>query len=163
MNLLLLMVAFMITDLSNDLLKSIPINLPMTVFAQSTNSTPNIEIKKVTLLAREEKNPPIGQPPTPDRDIGFASVFVRLENNKQTVSKITITGISIVNANNQIEDFEFFQKEITLRPLENSEHVFELRNKIGYFASDRVKAVVTYQIDNQVSFIDSEVVKVSRL
>ncbi len=140
-------------------------NSPMIVVSQATNPSQNqnIEIQKVTLLAREQKNSPTGQPPTPNRDIGFASVFFRLSNPVEKDSKLTILSIKIVNVEDQqLQDFEDSQKEITLRPLQNSEIPFYLTNKTGYLGNDKVKAVITYQIGNQITFVESEPVTVER-
>jgi hypothetical protein len=134
----------------------------MTIFAQSQNSKPSIEITKVSLIAREEKTPPIGQPSNSNRDIGFASVSLRLNNHREVESQMTVIGISIVDTNNQIEEFEFTKREIKLRPLENLEEVLQLRNKRGYITGDRVKAVITYQIGDHVGFMESETVEIVR-
>ena len=36
-------------------------------------------LSRVTLMAKEDRIPPLGIPQNPNRDIGFASVFVRLD------------------------------------------------------------------------------------
>jgi hypothetical protein len=156
---------FASTVFSNYVHKPVAINQPNNVMpSPQSTQLKNINLTKITLLAREEKRPPIGQPPTPNRDIGFASVFIRLENPVQENSKITIQGIEIVNVtDNQFQSFSFYPQEILLKPLENSQQVFHLKNKTGYMGQDKVKAVVTYQIDNQVSFVTSEPVEINRL
>jgi hypothetical protein len=140
-------------------------NQPDNIMTSAQITQPqNIKFTKVTLLAREETRPPIGQPPIPNRDIGFASVFIRLENAVEDNSKILIQGIEIVNVtDNQFQSFTFSPQEILLKPLENSEEVFHLKNKTGYMGQDKVRAVITYQIDNQVSFTTSEPVEINRL
>jgi hypothetical protein len=40
--------------------------------------------------------------------------------------------------------------------------VLQLTNKIGYIGSDKVKAIVTYKIAENISIIESEPVEVSR-
>jgi hypothetical protein len=140
------------------------VNSLISKVAKLTKNFKPVQIQKVTLVAREEKNPPRGQPHTPNRDIGFATVFIRSENHKEEDSKITIMNIQIVNvSDSKLQDFKYPQKEIMLHPLENSEQAFEIKNKTGYSGNDQVKAVVTYQIDNQVSSITSEPVTIYRL
>jgi hypothetical protein len=119
-------------------------------------------IKKVTLLAREEKTPPIGQPLTHNRDIGFASVFIHLENpDKERNSRVIIQNIEIVNySEGQLQNFIYLPTEIVLRPLENSKQLFALKNKTGYLGQEKVKAIVTYQTGNEVNLISSEPIEV---
>lgn len=129
----------------------------------AAQESPDIKVIKVTLLAREEKTPPIGEPSKPNRDIGFASVFVRLTNLKESDSKITIQNIKIINLfNNKSQNFSFSPREIILHPLENAEEVFHLKNKTGYLGEDPVKAIVTYRIGNLVREINSDVTEVQR-
>jgi len=115
------------------------------------------------LLATEEIRPPLGVKPDPTRDIGFASVFLSLENHQETNQTITIQNIEIRNvSDNQLQDFSFESKEIELKPLENSVIDIHLTNKTGYLGQDQVKAIVTYQIGDQVYTIESEFVEVDR-
>jgi hypothetical protein len=46
---------------------------------------------KVSLLSQENKLPPLGIPPQPNRDIGFATVFVSLENHQQTTHRCCLS------------------------------------------------------------------------
>ena len=120
-------------------------------------------IKKVTLIAREQNLPPLGVPVNPQRNIGFASVFVRLENPKQTLVTIKILKIEIRNlSSGQLQDFQQPPKEIQLKPLENSELVFQLTNKTGFTAKDKVQAIVTYNIGEQRNIIESQFVEINR-
>ncbi|MUG96599.1 hypothetical protein F7734_31390 [Scytonema sp. UIC 10036] len=165
MNKILLLAILFSTTLTSYSHTVSAMNLPTIVVSQAMKPSPNqnIEIQSVTLLAKEQKNSPIGQPPTSNRDIGFASVFFRLSNTVEKDSKITILSIKIVNVKDeQLQDFAYSQKEITLRPLQNSEIPFYLTNKTGYLGSDKVKAVITYQIGNQIRFVESEPVTVER-
>ncbi|WP_334949428.1 hypothetical protein [Nostoc sp.] len=122
----------------------------------------NSLIKKVTLIARQENLPPLGIPHNPQRNIGFASVFIRLENPQTNSVTIKISQVEIRNLlDGKLQNFQFQYKEIELKPLENSEIVVELTNKSGYTGHDRVKAVVTYHIENQSKTIESEAVAVN--
>jgi hypothetical protein len=118
-------------------------------------------LSKVTLMAKEETLPPLGVPKNPNRDIGFASVFVRLENPQEKTIKVMIEKIEIRNEyDGKLQFFTFSPQTIELKPLENSEIAFQLSNKIGYGGQEKVKAIVTYRIGNQVKVIDSEAVSV---
>lgn len=138
-------------------------NSSLVMASEKTKQSQSVQITQVTLLAREEKTPPVGQPPTPNRDIGFASVFLRLENPQEENYQISIQNIKIVNVSNgRAQNFSYSPQTITMRPLENSEQAFHLKNKTGYQGTNKVKAVITYQIGNQVNVMTSAPVKVDR-
>ncbi|MDB9460231.1 hypothetical protein PN480_15275 [Dolichospermum circinale CS-1225] len=120
-------------------------------------------VKKVTLIAREENLPPLGVPIDPQRNIGFASVFLRLENPQLTSVTVTVTKVEIRNlSNEELQSFQHLPHKIQLKPLENSEVVLQLTNKSGYIGRNQVKAIVTYQIGDETSIVESEPVEVSR-
>ncbi|MDB9535831.1 hypothetical protein PN451_08265 [Dolichospermum planctonicum CS-1226] len=120
-------------------------------------------VKKVTLIAREENLPPLGVPIDPQRNIGFASVFLRLENPQLTPVTVTVTKVEIRSlSSGKLQNFQHSPQEIQLKPLENSEVVLQLINKSGYIGSDQVKAIVTYKIAEETNIIESEPVEVSR-
>ncbi|MBD0265779.1 MAG: hypothetical protein ICV78_24570 [Tolypothrix sp. Co-bin9] len=122
----------------------------------------NSLIKKVTLIARQENLPPLGIPRDPQRNIGLASVFILLENPQTNNVTVKISKVEIRNLlDGKLQDFQSQYKEIELKPLENSEILVELTNKSGYIGHDRVKAVVTYHIENQSKTIESEAVAVN--
>lgn len=56
----------------------------------------------------------------------------------------------------------FESKQVELKPLENSVIDIHLTNKTGYLGQERVKALVTYQIGNQMEKIESEAVDIGR-
>ncbi len=132
--------------------------------SETTMLTPtNTIIQRVNLLAREENLPPPGVIPDPDRDIGFATVFIYLENKYQKDIKVKVNRVEILNVSDEtLQDFSSPPKDIHLKPLENSEISFDLSNKTGYVGQDRVKAVVTYQIGDRINIIESEPVEVDR-
>ena len=130
--------------------------------ALTMNSNKSL-VKKVTLIAREENLPPLGVPIDPQRNIGFASVFLRLENPQLTSVTVRVTKVEIRSlSNGELQNFQQSLQEIQLKPLENSEVVLQLTNKSGYIGRDQVKAIVTYQIAEEISIIESEAVEVSR-
>jgi len=118
---------------------------------------------KVSLLSQENKLPPVGIPPQPNRDIGFATVFISLENHQQKNQTVIIKKIEVRNvSDHKLQSFSFQPKQIELKPLENSVIDIHLSNKIGYSGKDQVKAIITYQIGSQVNKIESEAVEVDR-
>jgi len=130
--------------------------------APTMNSNRSL-VKKVTLVAREENLPPLGVPIDPQRNIGFASVFLRLENPQLTPVTVTVTKVEIRNlSNEELQSFQHSPQEIQLKPLENSEVVLQLTNKSGYIGRDQVKAIVTYEIAEKTSIIESTAVEVGR-
>ena len=130
--------------------------------APTMNSNKSL-VKKVILIAREENLPPLGVPIDPQRNIGFASVFLRLENPQVTPVTVTVTKVEIRNlSNEELQSFQQSPQEIQLKPLENSEVVLQLTNKSGYIGRDQVKAIVTYKIAEETNIIESEPVEVSR-
>jgi hypothetical protein len=60
-------------------------------------SVTDISIKSVTLTASEENRPPVGVPPNQKRDIGFASVFLCIENSREENATLLIECIEIPN------------------------------------------------------------------
>ena len=118
---------------------------------------------KVSLLASEEKLSPIGIDPDANRDIGFATVFLNLENHQEKNQTITIQNIEIRSiTDNQIQPFAFTSKQIKLHPLENAMIDIRLSNQTGYIGKDRVKAVVTYQIGDRLAQVESNNVDIER-
>jgi hypothetical protein len=129
--------------------------------ALTMNSNKSL-VKKVTLIAREENLPPLGVPIDPQRNIGFASVFLRLENPQLTPVTVTVNKVEIRSLSSvKLQNFQYSLQEIQLKPLENSEVVLQLTNKSGYISRDQVKAIVTYQVGDETSIIESEPVEVS--
>lgn len=161
--LFLLSTIFLAFPTAGNIQNSIINNHTGSMVVQKNTESPEIQVIKVTLLAREESTPPIGETPLANRDMGFASVFIRLKNLQQADSKITIKNLKIVNViDGRVQNFIFSPQEFVLRPLENAEQVFHLRNKTGYLGKDTVKAIVTYQIGNLVSEINSDATPVTR-
>ena len=133
--------------------------------SQAAMASTNVHIKSVTLLARERKKDFFsGSPLQPNRDIGFASVFVRIDNPKEENASLIIQSIEVRNASNEkVQMASQASEEIQLKPLEHYENVFPLTNKTGYSGRDRVKAVITYKVKEQVQVIESPPVEVDRL
>ena len=114
--------------------------------------------------------PPKGVRPQPNRDIGFASVFLRIENTKEENTILTIKNVEIRNASDGTvqafsrppQEIHSIPEEIRLTPLANAEIGFHFTNKTGYLGQDKVRAIVTYQIGEQVSVVMSDPVEVNR-
>ena len=131
---------------------------------QMMSSPTDISISRVTLLAREEKQLPPGAAPDQNRDIGFASVFLRLKNPTEANAKLIIKKIEIRHAfNGQIQMAQLSPQEILLRPLENAETVFQLTNKTGFSRHNRVKAILTIQTGDTEAVIETNPVEIERL
>jgi hypothetical protein len=120
-------------------------------------------LKSLSLSPREAVFPPDGVPPDPNRDLGFATVFLTLENITETAIAVKIQKVEIHNAtDNRPQPFSHTAQEILLKPLEQSKLAFHLTNKTGYVGRDRVKAVVTLQIGDRVVVVESDAVAVDR-
>lgn len=120
-------------------------------------------VKAVTLMAREEKTPPPGQPVTPDRPIGFAAVFLQIENPTQEAMTVVIEKIQIRDAlTGQVKIESEAPQSVHLRPLENSTNDFHLTSRVGYGVGDHLKAVVTYQVNGQRQVIESGPIAIER-
>jgi hypothetical protein len=119
--------------------------------------------RRVELYAREEKHPPKGVEPQADRDIGFATVVLRLDNPYQETISLTIHKIEIRNvSDHRVQPFNYSPQEILLAPLENGEFAFQSTNKTGYVGRDLVEAVVTYRVGNRTKVVVSEPVEIDR-
>ncbi|WP_041933224.1 hypothetical protein [Gloeothece verrucosa] len=136
--------------------------LSETRLSQMSNSG-QIAVKSVKLISREEELPPLGVPQDPNRDIGFATVFVQLENLKEEKATLLIKSIEILNVSDgKPINFSYPSKEIHLNPLENAEIAIQLTNKTGYSGQHLVKAKIVYQLSNQIYTLESNPTEVSR-
>jgi hypothetical protein len=123
-------------------------------------STPAVIFRNVSLLAWQELLPPDGVAPEKNRDIGFASVFVDLENAGQNDVQVIIEAIEIQSSSGKLIMSDRTSREIYLRSLENSEIIFQLSNEAGYPEGVMVKAVVHYQIGEEARVFQSDFVEV---
>jgi|GEM_PF-2889312 hypothetical protein len=126
------------------------------------SSNQGIIVKTVSLIAREEKNPPIGTTVKSNVNIGFASVFLSLENQNLADANFVIKSIEIRDiSNNSLQDFKSSCQTVKLKPLENSTVAFHLTNKTGY-KMGKVKAIIKYQLGQQIKVIESGAVGVDK-
>jgi hypothetical protein len=133
------------------------------LFQPSLAST-SVQMKIISLSVREERRLPSGATPDPNRDIGFASVLIRLENSQEKTQIIVLDKIEIKGVLNPVVYcINNDPQTIYLQPLENSDMVFHLTNKTGYIAQDRVKAFIYYRINTQKGILESQSVEVDRL
>jgi hypothetical protein len=131
--------------------------------AQIPAATDGITVKEIRLVAREHRSPPVGVPIEAHRNIGFADVFLTIENDREEAGDVMIEKIRIEDMENReipIEDD--VQQQIAFNPLEHSVNDFHLTNKFGYREKARVKAVVTYQVNRQSYTMESDVMEVNR-
>ena len=131
--------------------------------AQTSKVSPNQIAFTVSLLSKEENLPLVGTLPQTNPEVGFASIFLNLENHQEQNQIIIIQNIEIRNKSDRyLQDFPFQVQKIELKPLENSIISIHLTNKTGYVGQDQVLAIVSYQIGDQVEKIESEVVDIDR-
>ncbi|NJP12415.1 MAG: hypothetical protein HC866_25555 [Leptolyngbyaceae cyanobacterium RU_5_1] len=139
-----------------------PASIPITP-AKPVSSNSRVSLKAVTLIAREERFPPVGESPKRDRDIGFASIFLRLENDTQADATVVIQRIELRGLpDNAVQMVTSVSQTIHLKPLEYAVHAVHLSNKRGYSKQNLVQAVVTYQSNGQVRAIASTPVEITR-
>lgn len=124
--------------------------------------TTNVSIQNITLNAREDRLPPLGKPIDHDRNIGFADVFLKIENPKQEPITLVIHSIEIQDSNSAVQLASQSPQEFHLKPLENSVNDFHLTNKTGYLTQGKVKAVINYQIAGVTHIAESSLVEISR-
>jgi hypothetical protein len=135
---------------------------PILTVTATTATISGISIQPITLQVREEKRLPIGQSPTPNRDIGFAMVLLQMENQQQTETTIAIEQIQIMDAQHGEVYMTQPPQTIALRPLEAASYDFHLTNKTGLASPQGVQAIVTYRIAGQQHKLVSPVVAIER-
>jgi hypothetical protein len=154
---LLLLVAGAIATSCTQSLSQTPHNQPSPISPMSLNSS--IIINQVTLQVREKK-PPDGVMPKGDREVGFADVFLSIENLKQEQINLVVKQIQILNAStNQVQLTTQHPTKTHLQPLESSVNDFHLTNQTGFKGSKSLKAVITYQVGNQTQIMESNAVE----
>jgi len=122
-----------------------------------------IAIKKVSLIAREEKSSPAGVKPDRDRDIGFASIFFELENQRPQATIVTLRKIEVCNALTGFTQLKTEQPQtIELKPLEVFSNHIQLTNKTGFRGFGKVKAKITLQIGDRTETIESSSVDIEK-
>ncbi len=117
--------------------------------------------KSLTLIAQQEAQLPDGAIDSPDRPIGFASIFLTLENPSdriQTLELLKVEVIAMDNGSIQLSSDE--TQIIKLMPLENAVLDVQLNNLEGYGTEGEVKAIATYRIHETVHSIESTAVEV---
>ena len=126
-------------------------------------STEGLVIRAVTLQARDERILPPGTAAEGDRDIGFATVFMDIENHQESTIELTLEAIDIRNtANGEIQLATDMPQQVILRPLEYAKHAFQLTNTSGYSHHHEVKAVIHYRVNEQSGILESAPVEVDR-
>lgn len=132
------------------------------------SSTPPPRHSMVTitasLVAREDRLPPLGLPPNPNREIGFATVVVHLDNPQDARQVVTLEAIDILSEpEQQPQPFVFKPRTLELKPMERSVVDIHLSNRTGFPAKGRVKAFVRYHLGSgPVATVASEAVAIER-
>lgn len=128
-------------------------------------------IRAITLIAEEETLAPLGSSSTTHRPIGFASVFLSIENPVEAEYHLIIKSLRVVDTlTGEVLLHQATPQSITLMPLENPTFDVYLTNQTGYGEAHHVKAIARYQVIDVVSdtsptitsVIESEIVTVKK-
>ena len=126
-------------------------------------STAPIRVSNVTALAREEFELPPGSIPEKKRPIGFASIFITIENDLDIDTTIRINNVQIINADTKVLIMQqSHSQDIALEPLEYAETVLKLTNQTGYPGIEQVQAVVNLIVQGQQQILTSPPVTIDR-
>jgi hypothetical protein len=135
---------------------------PATAPTPMNNSTA-MTVAHITLQAREERRPPAGEVPRPDRDIGFATLFYQFENHREADQAVTIDQVQIQDAHSgRIYMQTEAPQTLHLRPLEISANDVHLNNKTGFAGAGQVRAVITYTLAGRQETLTTAPVAYSR-
>jgi hypothetical protein len=130
----------------------------------SPHTAPRSHAISISLIAREDTLPTLGIPPSPNPDLAFATVFVKLTNQRETHQIVTLQALEIRSEpEQQLEPFAFTPQTVELKPLEHAVLDIHLRKQTVFLAQDRVKAVVRYQVRPGLTLtVASEAVAIER-
>lgn len=127
---------------------------------QSTAVQPAL-IQTATLIAQQEQLPPLGTQPEANRPIGFASIFLTLENPSDRPQTLELLKVEVIAVENDSIQLSTDQAQThRLMPLENAVLDIQLNNQSGYQTRGAVKAIATYRIGNQTHRIESLAVEI---
>jgi uncharacterized protein YcfL len=123
-----------------------------------------IRLNNITVFAHEEASKPPAKLKTSSRhSVGFASVFLNVENLKQADTSLVIKQIQIQTvADGKVQMAIQPQEKISLSSFQNDEYVYHLSNQAGYPDQHRVKAVVVYHIGDQTETVESDPIEIQR-
>jgi hypothetical protein len=128
-------------------------------------------IRAIALIAQEEPQAPLGERPDPNRPIGFASVFLMINNPAHTECCLVLRSLSVVDAlTGEVMLHHPKPQTILLMPLENTTIDVHLNNHTGYGDTRKVRAIAQYQsmvqssniMSSPTSTIESDVAVVTR-
>lgn len=120
-----------------------------------------ININQVNVIAWEERSLPPGSTPDPQREIGFASVVIELENTSQHLVPVTIRQVQIRNLFGvQLSTTQ--PQTLVLKPLERADYPIRLTNQTGFTGFGQVKAIATLDINGQTQVVESDAIAVQR-
>lgn len=145
--------------------------LETTMMMSTRRPTIPPSIHAITLIAEEETLAPLGSSATTHRPIGFASVFLSIENPVEAEYHLIIKSLRVVDTlTGEVLLHQATPQSITLMPLENPTLDVHLTNQTGYGEAHHVKAIARYQVLDVVSdtastitsVIESEIVTVKK-
>jgi len=116
-------------------------------------------LQAITLIARQEALPPLGAE-TLERPIGFASVFLNLENSGDRPQILDHLQVKIIAVDNGETQLSSEPQTVELLPLENAVLDIQLNNREGYATEGEVKAIATYRINGEVHRLESTAVEI---
>ncbi|MEB3213476.1 MAG: hypothetical protein VKL39_19160 [Leptolyngbyaceae bacterium] len=104
-------------------------------------------VRAVTLIAQEEAQTPLGEPTHPNRPIGFASIFLIIENPVDDECRLIVRSLDVIDSETgRLLLHQARPQIIPLMPLENATIDIHLTNHMGYGDARTVKAIAHYQV-----------------
>jgi hypothetical protein len=118
-----------------------------------------ISISLKLLEVYENRVPPPGA--TINHPVGHAVVRLRVENLTQKNISVNLIKIDIVAADKNNILISRVGKVLTLGGLQILQQGFHLTNTKGFINSNKVKAVVTYQVDSKTYIVESPLFEIN--
>lgn len=117
--------------------------MTLSIFQTSTHPS----IRAITLIAHEETKALLGVSHRNDRPIGFASVFLSIENPVEDEYQLVVQSIEVIDAvTGSVLLCQTAPQTIHLMPLEHTTGDVHLTNQTGYAATQTVQAIAHYQV-----------------
>ncbi len=102
-------------------------------------------LKNCKVTARTEMQPPVGSINAEKRPLGFATIFLDLENTQNVAQQVTIDHIEVQDDRGRVQWAQMQPQVMTIQPLEYRANDFHLKQS-GSLSRGKVKAVVYYQM-----------------
>ncbi|MGF1495267.1 MAG: hypothetical protein ACFB8W_00365 [Elainellaceae cyanobacterium] len=116
-------------------------------------------ISQVSLIAREEPLPPLGVETPTDYPVGYADIFLTIENPRNQEAQIVLQQVTLLSDRGQVlpftEENHNLPRAIPLGPMENAIIDLHRSSLTGYSQTATVRAIVTYEVDGVTYRIES--------